>query len=347
MNHLKKLLLVLLISVFAVADSFAGGQDRAGTSAAPELRIPVGGRYLAMGGANVASAVGLEAMYWNPAGVSINETSANALFSYRSYLADMSMQYAAVSGNFEGLGTIALSFRDLNVGQIPVTTVGQPDGTGEIFSPTYFILGLTYARALTDRVAIGVNFNLISERWASVSTSGFSVDAGVQYRNLLDVPNLAIGVVVKNLGGSMKYDGTALWVQNNDPNSDRGITFYKVGTQSFSLPSEISLGISYSRQIDEENTLSFAGAFVNNNYSYDDYKVGMEYSYKDILFLRGGYLKSPDASPNTNPNIFQGFSFGAGLNFKDFTDINLSVDYAYIPVKFFSSSNAVTVRFGF
>jgi len=347
MTHLKELLLILLICVFAVADSFAGGQNRVGTNAAPELQIPVGSRYLGMAGSNISSSEGLESMYWNPAGVSITQTGANAIFNYRTYIADMKMEYAAVSGNFGGLGTIALSFRDLNIGQIPVTTTTQPDGTGELFSPTYFILGLTYSRALTDRVSVGATANLINESFAGVSSNGFSFDIGVQYRDLLDVQGLAIGVVVKNLGGAMTYDGTALWVQATAQSNDRAITFYKVSAASFDLPSEISLGISYTKKFDEDNTLSGAFAFTNNNYSYDDYKVGLEYSYKNMLYVRGGYLKSPEASPETDPNIWTGFSFGVGLNFKNFTDMDISVDYAYIPVKFFDSNNSFTVRFGF
>lgn len=347
MTHLKKLLLVLLICAFGVADSFAGGNNRAGTSAAPELQIPVGTRYLAMAGSNVSSSEGLESIYWNPAGVAITQTGANAIFSYRSYIANMNMDFAAVSGNFGSVGTIALAFRDLNVGQIPVTTTTQPDGTGELFSPTYFIIGLTYSRALTDRVSVGATANLINESFTGVSSNGVSFDIGVQYRDLMDIQGLAIGVVVKNLGGAMTYDGSALWVQATASSADRSVTFYKVAAASAELPSEISLGISYTKKFDQDNTLSGAFAYTNNNYSYDEYKVGLEYSYKDMLFLRGGYLKAPQASPNTNPDIWAGPSFGIGLNFKQFIDMDISVDYAYTYVKYFSANNSVSVRVGF
>ena len=346
MFNVKKILLMLLICGFAVVDTFGSGQNRAGTNAAPELLIPVGSRYLAMGGANVADAIGLEAIYWNPAGVALTSTTTNAIFSYRKYIADMNMDYAAVSGSF-GIGTFALSFRDLNVGQIQVTTMDAPDGTGELFSPTYMVLGLTYSKALTDRVSVGVTANLINERWAAVNTSGFAFDIGVQYRNLFDVQNLALGVVVKNLGGSLTYDGNALYVQADAVNSDRGQTFYKVQAQSAELPSQIMLGLSYSYKFDEDNSVSVAGSFVNNNYTYDEYRAGAEYSYKNIVYLRLGGMKSPDAAPISNPNIWQGVYFGVGLNFKDFTDMDISVDYAYIPVKYFDANNAFTVRFGF
>ena len=351
--------MILLICVFAVADSFAGGQNKAGTNAAPELQIPVGSRYLGMAGSNISSSEGLESIYWNPAGVSISKTSANAIFNYRTYIADMKMDFAAVSGDFGGLGTLALAFRSLNIGEIPVTTVTQPDGTGELFSPTYFILGLTYSRALTDRVSVGATINIINESFANVSSNGVSFDAGVQYRDLMDIQGLAIGVVVKNLGGSMTYDGSALWVQaNTQPNAPsgvgRGITFYKVAAASFQLPSEISLGVSYTKKFDEDNTLSGAFAFTNNNYSYDEYKLGFEYSFKDMFYARLGFLKSPEAKPYSDPNIFAGGPntiptpyWGFGLNFKNFTDIDISLDFAHVPVQYFDANNSVSVRFGF
>ena len=346
MIYLNRLLYIFLIFVFAAIEVFGGGQNRAGTSAAPELRIPVGSRYVAMGGADVAMVSGLEAIYWNPAGVDLSPNDANAIFSYRKYIADMSMSFIAASGRFGELGTIGISFRDLSIGDIPVTTNDQPDGTGEIISPTYFILGLTYSKQLSDRISIGTNINLINESWQGVSATGFSFDAGVEYRDLFSVPNLSLGVVVKNLGGTMKYSGTAMWVTANDPNSDRGGTFYEVGAQSSELPSEISLGVSYTRNIDEDNKFTVAGTFVNNNYSYDNYRGGLEYSYKDMFFIRGGYLYSPQSNSIT-PDIFQNYTVGAGINFEQFTNINLSFDYAYIPVKYFDANNVFTIRMGF
>jgi hypothetical protein len=346
MKYMMRLFFIFLVLICTALDTFGGGQNRAGTAAAPELKIPVGSRYLGLGGADVSSVSGLEALYWNPAGVSYGEENVNAMFSYRQYVADMSMSFAAVSGTFGDLGTLALSFRSLNIGTINVTTMDQPDGNGEIINPNYFILGVTYSKALSDRVYIGVNLNFINESWPGVSASGYSFDAGVEYRNLFSVPNLAIGVAVKNLGPSMKFDGSALWTQAQDPTTARGTTFYQVGAQSSELPSEISLGISYVKNINDENKFTIAGTFLNNNYSYDDYKAGLEYSYRDIIFLRGGYLYSPQ-STSSSPNIFQNYTVGFGLNFKQFANIDLSLDYAYLPVKYFSANNIFSIRMGF
>ncbi len=346
MYHLKRLLLILLILGFSVSEIFGSGQNRAGTSGAPELRIPIGARYLAMSGSAISNVSGLEAIYWNPAGVDLSATDANAMFSYRQYIADMSMNFAAVSGRLGELGSIGLSFRSLNIGDIPVTTMDQPDGTGQIISPSYFVLGLTYSKRLTDRISIGANFNIINESIDRVNATGFSFDFGVEYNNLFSIPGFAVGVVVKNLGPTMTFSGNGLFIQANDPSSQRGPTFYEFSASSADLPSEIGIGLSYRKQFDEENAVMVSGTFQNNNYTYDDYKIGLEYNFKELLYVRGGYLYTPQSTDAT-PNVWQNYTLGVGVNTKSFSNINLSVDYAYVPAKYFDANNVFSLSFGF
>lgn len=346
MFHLKRVIFILLILGFSGIETFGSGQNRAGTAGAPELRIPVGARYLAMVGAPIATVTGLESIYWNPAGLDFSTASTNALFSYRSYIADMNVNFAAVSGRLGDLGSVGLSFRSLNIGEINVTTMDQPDGTGQIINPSYFILGLTYSKQLTDRVSVGASFNLINESIDRASATGFSFDFGVQYKNLLEVEGLDLGVVVKNLGSSIKYDGNGLYTQAESTVGDRGPTYLKIDAASAELPSEISVGLAYERKFDEENSVTFAATFQNNNYTYDDYKVGAEYSFKDLLFVRAGYLYSPQSTDDT-PNIFQNYTVGVGLNLKQFSGIDLSVDYAYVPVKYFDGNHVFAISLGF
>lgn len=345
MNQLEKLCCLIIFSILFTCQVFGGGQNRAGTASAPVLMIPVGGQYIAMQGANVSSVRGLEAIYWNPAGVALSDYGAEAIFSYRRYIADMSMNFVAVSGDL-GIGMFGVSFRSLSVGDINVTTMDEPDGNGEIMSPTYFVLGLTYSYVLTDRISIGANVNLINESWANVSATGFAFDFGVEYQDVLSVPNLSVGITVKNLGGAMQYGGSGLTVLANDPNSSRGLTYYNVEAAQFELPSTIAMGVSYKREINEENSISVSGCFNNNNYSYDNYRFGAEYSFKNLLFIRGGYLFSANTTDNA-PDIYEDFSAGIGINFGSISDVNVSLDYAYIPVKYFDTNHAFTIKMGF
>jgi hypothetical protein len=346
MFQMKRIVFILLILCFSVIETFGGGQNRAGTSGAPELRIPVGARYLGMAGSPIANVTGLEAIYWNPAGVDFSPNSANAIFSYRKYIADMTMDYAAASGRLGDFGSVGLSFRSLGVGDINVTTMDQPDGTGEMFSPTYFVLGFTYSKQLTDRISVGANFNLINESIDRVSASAFSFDFGVQYRNMLEVEGLDLGVVIKNLGAPIKFDGNALFVNSVDPIADRGPTYLKIDAASAELPSELSIGLSYKIKFDEENGIIASGTFQNNNYTYDDYKIGAEYSFKDMLYVRAGYVYTPQSTDNT-PNIFQNYTLGIGVNLKQISGLDIGVDYAFVPVKYFDSNHVFAISLGF
>ncbi|CUT00349.1 hypothetical protein [Candidatus Kryptobacter tengchongensis] len=128
---LRKIILTL-IGLFVILTSLdAGTSKRKGTAGAEELRIPVGSRGVALGGGVVAEVQGVDALYWNPAGASFVNKSAEAMFSHVSWIADMKVNYLAVIANFGGVGVFGLSLKSLDFGEIPLTTVDAPDGTGK------------------------------------------------------------------------------------------------------------------------------------------------------------------------------------------------------------------------
>ncbi len=340
------LIVILLAMLLTTAgQAWAGGQNRAGTNAAPELLIPAGARYLAMGGAPVAYVMGVEAIYWNPAGLDRAPKAVNAMFSHRSYIADIAYNFLGVSGKFD-MGTLALSLRSLSFGDIPVTTENAPDGTGELFSPTYFIFGLTYSRQLTDRISFGLTVNLVHEGFVQVNTTGFALDAGVQYRNVLSISGMDLGVVIKNIGPAMQYGGAGLWVPAEVPGSQRGVTYYKTEAASFDLPSVVEIGAAYRYTVDEHSDVIVCGTFQNNNFSYDEYRFGVEYSFDQKFFVRGGRLFGAGTTDET-PNVFAQFTLGAGVNFVDVGGTDISIDYAFVPVKYFSNNHVISLKVGF
>lgn len=342
---IKRIAIIYLMVLCTVGSIYGDGQNRAGTAAAPELLIPFGSRYVGMGGAAVAMASGLESIYWNPAGIDAVTNSANLMFSYRTYIADMSTNFFAASAKFD-FGSIAISLRNMDIGDIPVTTMDQPDGTGEKFSPAYFVLGFSYSKFLSDRISVGATINLVSETVAKTSANALAFDIGVQYRELLSVHGLNLGLTIKNLGGSMKYSGSGLWFQGIDPSSERGTTYYTVGAAEFELPSSVALGVAYKKQLNATNSLMVATSYQNNNFSYDDIRFGFEYEYDNLIFLRAGYQYSPGTSEEV-PNIFQSFTLGFGVDLSQYLGTGLSFDYAYVPVEYFDANHLLTVKIGF
>lgn len=338
--------IILILFTLLAFDVFAGGGKRNGTAGAQELLIPVSARGLALSGAYVAGIEGIDAMFYNPAGISASSNSVDAMFSYMNYIADIGNSYAAVSVNYEGFGSLALSFRTLDFGDIPVTTESDPYGTGATFSPTFVIAGLTYANALTDRIRVGVNLNLISEQIMSTSATGFAFDAGVQYKGVADVEGLMFGVVLKNLGAKMKYDGANLLRKaTEDENvTPRGLQFYKISAAEFELPSQLEIGLAYETKFSEALKGILATSFQNNNFSHDEYKVSAELSYDDFLFARAGYTQVNENSDDTQQFLF-GPTFGVGLKVN--SGVNISIDYAYRAVDYFDANHMFSVKLGF
>ncbi len=338
-----KFLIIVAILLIGVNSIYAGGGVRNGTGGATELLIPVGTRGIAMGGADVATSTGIEALFWNPAGAAIMNNSATLLFSHMNYIADIGVEYGAVSANFEGFGVVSLAIKSLAIGDIPVTTVDQPDGTGQTFKPQMMVAGATYSRQLTDRISIGITANYISETLDQVSTSGVAFNAGVMYKDLGDINGLDFGIVMKNIGPQMQYGGPGMLVTASPQGYDRPPNYYDIQTAAFDLPSSFEIGFGYKPVINDMNSLQITGSFQNNNFSGDVYNVGAEYGYNKMFFVRGGYSMSPKSQ---DPDYIYGLTAGAGISY-DLGGIDIKVDYAYRAVKYFSGNHIFSVSLGF
>ncbi len=349
---LRRLAVVLVLLGLVCAPAFvptaqAGNTNRTGTAGAQELLIPVGARGIALGGSNIAFSTGADAIFWNPAGVARSSFGTEAYFSHMSYFAGIGVDYGALGVTFGSIGTFAASFKSIAFGNIAVTTEENPDGTGATYSPTFIVAGLTYSKQLTDRISVGANFNFVSETIISTSATGFAMDAGVQYSGLL-VPELKLGVVIKNLGPNMAFSGPNLLRQGTTVGDIRGTQWYSVDAASFELPSQMQVGLAYDRQLGDMNRLTVFGNFTNNNYSSDLYNVGVEYAFNNLIFVRGGYNYAPQAPKDQTGQTSQlyDFALGAGINY-NLGAFNFTFDYAYQHAVMLSSNNVFTVKLGF
>ncbi len=326
----------------------AGSSERQGTSGANELRIPVGPRSTALGGTTVADANGPEALFWNPAGLA-TATGTDVYFSHLSYIADMNVNYFAVVTHAGNFGNIGFSAKMLDVGDVIVTTEAAPEGTGDVLSPVFATLGLSYARQFTDRVRFGTTVQFVNETVAQAHARGVAFDFGFQYDTGLSGPTF--GFVMKNFGTSMSFSGSDFELNVPIPDAEPGSANRTVAasSSSFEMPSYFQLGAAYDLlqqgHADANNHLKVLGTFSSNNFSPDEVRGGAEYMYKDVFALRGGYGKRVSDS---NTDVYNGFSFGAGLNVKLGNASHLRFDYANRMVKnFFSDTNEFAVRLTF
>jgi len=332
---------ILLFIILLTGGMLFGQSSKNGTNAASELLVPVGAQYLGGGGA-AAVGSGLEGLLWNPAALDQGQDNVLAMFSRRNYIADIGINYGAIGLRAGSFGALAIHLRSFDIGDIQRTDEFHMDGTGEVFTPTIFILGATYSKAMADRIRIGVTGNLINESFANVGGSSFSLDAGVQYNDFLSLTGLSIGVALRNIGTSMTYEGSALYIQGIAQGSDRQTTQYKVQAASAALPTVVDLSVNYV----PITNLNVGFTYSENNYATNEGRIFGSYNLGDYATIRGSYVLNME-SVDVLENIWAGPSFGASLNLQPLIGSNISVDYGFVPVDYFDANHIFTVRLGF
>lgn len=322
--------------------------DRIGTAAATELLIPVGARDLGMGGSSIAITTGIDALHWNPAGLGRMSGAAEGLFSSMSYIADIRVNYGAVGIKFGGFGTVGLSVKALDFGEIPLTTTDDPEGiAGRTFSPSFVILGFSYARAFTDAITAGGTIKLISENMHRVTGKGLAIDIGIQYHGVAGLRGLNLGVVLKNIGPQVTFDGPGLLRLALAEGGNRPTQFYKSNTASWELPTSVEIGLTYTGNMGEELSYNFSGAFANNNLALDSYKIGGEvvYSVAKSLSVSGRGGIDLLNTGEDDEQIF-GPTLGFGINYIT-AGLDITIDYAYRTVDLFENNSLFSLKLGF
>jgi opacity protein-like surface antigen len=334
---MRKVAALTLVVLLAAGTCLAGG-SKMGTAGAQELRIPVGARGTGMAGAVVADVTGSEALFWNPAGAAWSEGT-DAFISYRGYIADMDVSYFSVLSTF-GYGSIGVSAKILSLGDIYVTTEDDWDGTGEVFSVNIPVLGITYSRMLTDKVAFGATGMYINEQVMETSARGVAFDFGFQY-----VPGwktLKMGMVMKSYGPRLEFSGADLEKSILDPNDDPQAAYrtWSLTSANFELPSSFQIGLSYDFDLAENGKATTCFTFQSNNFSQDEYRLGAEYNLHDKLYIRAGYVYCDQEE------YLYGPSLGVGTRFK-LGRVRTQLDYSHSFVdNYFDDIPEISFKFG-
>lgn len=331
---------VLAVALFGLSLSAqAQGDDRAGTAAMEELLVPVTARTVALGASltsGLGNLSGVEAVQSNPAALMSNG-STSALFSRTEYVADIGINYVGVAQRF-GNNNIALSLSSWDYGDIPRTTAANPEVDPSLtYSASATVIGLSFARQFTDRIAAGVTVKGLGRTIDESNSNGLAFDAGMTY--VVGESGLRFGVSLKNFGGSVDFNGGQLDrpIGTTGPGGT-GTVAGTIDDISAELPSLLSFGASYTRQFSGDVSLTALGAFRSNAYDLDNYSGGLEVGYANLFFVRGGV----DITADSDRSAWEVWNVGAGLNIP-VGGTNIAVDYAYRPSSVFSGVNMFTV----
>lgn len=341
MDARKYLGIVLAALALAATPAWAGSPERAGTSGAPELTLPVGARSVALAGSDVGTVSGVEALYYNPAGIANAKGNTELAFSHTTYIADMSYNYFAVTQAVGGFGYLGVSAKVFSVGEMIRTTEAAPDGTGEKFSPTFSTVGLSYGRKMTDRVNFGATVQYTAEHILQETAAGVSFSFGFQYDT--DYRGLQLGMAMNNVGSNMEYSGSDLDHLQQLPGYNPFVASRNVGLSSatFELPTNFQFGLSAPLVHSGVNAFTLHGLYVSNSFAVDEGRLGGEYMYSKLFALRAGYK----ITSNTD-DLFK-FTYGLGVKVPVGAS-SMWVDYAGQPVSnYFDDVQHLSLTFQF
>ena len=271
---------------------YAGNEDRVGSAGAAHLLVNPWARSSAIGDAGYAQINGLEATYTNIAGLAYTDKT-QIKFNYSNWMgsAGVSFNSAGIAQRISEEGVIAISVQSMNFGDIPITTVENPEGNIGFFSPRTNIFNVGYARKFSSSISGGINFKVISESISNMKANGIAIDAGIRYVTG-EEDQLKFGITLKNVGPVMRYSGDGL-AQQVEYTSTGFIASLEERSATFEMPSLLCIGGSYDFIFNENNKLNLALGFTANSFSNDQYRIGMDYGMtndKMAFNLRAGYV---------------------------------------------------------
>jgi len=335
---MKTTLAAFAVLLCVAMTSFA--QTKTGTSAAQFLLIEPSAKIAGMGNAGVTTYDEIQAAYYNPAAIG-HFASNGVQFTHNTWIADISYDYLGVGLILGDFGNVYAGVTSLNSGEIDVTTVEQPLGTGERYTVSDLAVGLGYGREISDRFSVGVQVSYLQETIWHSSMSAFYLNVGTLYR--ISENGLHIGASISNFGTRAKFDGTDLRVlydQNPDRFGDNATLPAALWTDDFPLPILFRVGIGLPFVINDDNTAHLAVDAFHPSDNTESISIGGEWVFMKTLALRAGYQ-----------NLFQqdaeaGLTLGAGIHY-DSDAYGISFDYGWADQGRLEKAHRVTVGVSF
>jgi hypothetical protein len=340
--------LILIGGVVAVTQVVqAQSSDRAGSVGALFLKMDVSPRVAGMGKAYVGISDDISGIFLNP--VSIVDLKGKQVFlSEMEYMVDM----RAMAGVFsfplpENLGgRMAVHYTGFFSGDMKRTTALDIDGdkTNENFTWNDIAVGVTYARAFTDKFSVGVGAKYVRTEVLELYSQTVAFDVGTMYKT--GFRNLRLGMSTTNFGPDMKFRGS----YGNTYMSS--IWLVTVGEEYgyYALPISFQVGLADELFNTEPIRLTAAIDYSHPNDLAERIHLGAEFAYAERFFLRGGFFMDMDKSDIPDPvtpnddalDRYMEFRFGAGIKWQ-----NLGVDYAWQSLENLESVHRIGLSYGF
>jgi len=342
----NKAVVTAVLAAMIGLPALAGNPDRAGSAGGTQLLINPWARSSGWGLANTASLRGVEGMYGNVAGLSrVNKTE--ILFTNTQWLSGSGVKINSVGvGQKVGAsGVIGITATVMSFGELEVTTYDNPEGGRGAFKPNMANIGIAYSKSFSSSIHGGLLIRSISESIDNVRTSGLAFDAGIQY---VTGPkdNIHFGIALKNVGPAMQFSGDGLAVQGMLVQGSDQLTLEQRSARA-ELPSLLNIGLAYDYHINDMHRVTFAGTFISNSFTKDQGIFGVEYAFRKMFHLRGGFLYEKGITSDTDrTTVFTGPSAGLSVDlpFGPEKKNSFAIDYGYRTTNPFSGVHSIGIR---
>jgi len=197
---------IIILALILSTASIGMGENYAGFAGA-FLRNGVGARPLGMGGAFTAVAEGIDAVYYNPAGLGFYpRTMVGA--SYKSLSLDRHFGYVAFAFPVRNEAAMAASW--LNFGVSDVVSRGQSRQVLGDIGNSSNSFELSFAKGLSEMISLGGKLRYIQEKLDDLNSFTIGMDLAAMSR-----PHkyITLGAVVQNIGSKHQWNGGEYWSQ--------------------------------------------------------------------------------------------------------------------------------------
>lgn len=307
---------------------------QSGQSTMTFLQIGVSPKAAAMGDAYTAMSKGVQSVFFNPAGLIEMNSQYEAFVSSTQWLADIKYLAGAIGYNAGDYGCFALSFIIVDYGTIKGTALVPRESTGANYILTgdvpnvgAYSFGLTYVKAINTKFSIGGTIKYVGQQLGQLNDNGnisdndgnkFAFDMGIKY--FPGIESLRLGMSIRNFSTFLQY-------------------------QDFSSPLPLAFAVGLgmnlmdliNKDLSKDHALVLSSEFIHPNDYTDRVHTGLEYTFMNIVSLRGGY--------ETNHDVLS-WSSGIGLS-TSLSGLDVEVDYSYSNAKYFDGVNRFSLNVGF
>jgi len=311
---MKTLTKIIVVTVLVVGLAVPAHSDvkKVGQTGLQFLKVDMGARAAAVGGAYTMIGNDANALFYNPAGTAEMDKSLDFTSTMTQWIADINYSGVGVVKNLGTFGAVGLSAVYSDYGEIQGTRVASTQQgfveTGNVDVGAYAV-GISYARSLTARFSIGgqikyayqhLGSNVLTEGGESVKNevSGLAYDFGTIFYT--GFKSHRIGMSIRNFSAQFEYEETPF---------DLPLTF-NIGT---------AMDVLDIFMPDHNNPLILSVDAVHPRDYTERIHVGGEYWWNDLIAIRGGYKFNYDEE-----------SFTAGIGIKpNIMGVDMKIDYSY------------------